>query len=78
MDRYEAQIKQEALYVKRQAKTGGNDENTPYYRGVSTISYYLTARIAWLTRCRSLAKLSRKLVVHAVSSTQLQLPTTQV
>jgi hypothetical protein len=34
MDRYEAQIKQEVLYVERQAKTGGNDENTPYYRGV--------------------------------------------
>lgn len=41
LDRYEAQIKEEALYVQRQAETSGDEENTPYYRGVSYSSWFL-------------------------------------
>lgn len=62
LDRYEAQIKQEAMYVERQAKTGGNDENTPYYRGVSYFSSIITSTI--LIVPRTLVKLSSTSIAH--------------
>lgn len=71
IDRYEAQLKQEALYIERQAKTGGNEENTPYYRGVSS-SLNMMPRVI-LTFCSFQTKSSSTSIVHEALWTQLLL-----
>jgi hypothetical protein len=53
LDRYETQIKQDALYIERQATTGGNDKNTPYYRGVKLSFQFNTWSISNLLQLPS-------------------------